>query len=96
VEDHRHGCGGDGLGEGSEIEESGIAHAKIPTSGKIGQKWGTRLRWFIPEISEGFQGYQLSRVCYCDGSCGKCTLLDRFVDNRKGGLELLVLMVEGG
>ena len=66
VEDHRQRSRGNDFGEGSEVEESGGVDRRVPTSGKIGETWGTRclfscaIVWIVCEVAEGFEGYEFS------------------------------------
>jgi hypothetical protein len=95
VEKHRHGGGGDGFGEGGEIEECGDFNVRIPTQANGVLEWGTRFI-FVYKISEGFQRHKSSRMRDGDGCSGEGAVGDGVTQNPESSGEDIFLSIEGG
>jgi hypothetical protein len=82
VEKHGCGRGGNGLRDGSEVEESCCSNGG-----------GT---WFVSEVSESFERDELILSRYGDGGGRESTSRDCLFQNGEGGGKHFVLMVESG
>jgi len=90
VKDHRHGGGGDGFGNGGQVEESGGTNAKFPILGRL----VTRGSFFVRETAEGLECDETIAVRDGDGGRWKCSVGNGFRQNCEGGKKGLVLIVE--